>query len=60
MKVYFILMTVGCNYRDGAEEDPPLMPEPPGEPVLTYTFVESDHALNVVTSRSHIGILLFV
>ena len=47
-------------YGDVAEEDPPRMPEPLGEPVLTYTFVDSNHASNVVTSRSHTGILLFV
>ena len=42
------------------EEDPPRMPHPIGEPVLAYTFFESDHASNVVTSRSHTGIILFV
>ena len=42
------------------EEYPPRMPEPLGEPVSTSIFVESDHASNAVTSRSHTGILLFV
>ena len=47
-------------YGHMVEEDPPKMPEPLGEPVLTSTFVESDHASNVITRRSHIGIILFV
>ena len=47
-------------YRDTVEEDPPQIPYPLGEPVLTSTFLNGDHASNVVTRRSHIGILLFV
>lgn len=47
-------------YGDVVEEDPPRMPEPLGEPVVTSTFVDSDHASNVVTRRSHTGILLFI
>ena len=47
-------------HGDMAEEDLPLMIDPVGEPVSTYTFVDYDHASNVVTSRSHTGILLFV
>ena len=47
-------------YGDVAEEDPSRIPEPLGEPVLTSTFVDSDHASNVVTRRSHTGILFFV
>ena len=43
-----------------AEEDPPRMPEPLGEPVLTSTCFYSDHASHVVTRISHTGILLFV
>ena len=42
-----------------AEEDPPRLPEPLGEPVLTFTFVYSEHDSNVV-KRSQTGILLFV
>ena len=38
-------------YRDVAEEDPPRMPEPLGEPVSTSTFSDSDHASNVFTRR---------
>ena len=47
-------------YGDVAEEDTPRMPYPLGEPVLTFTFVYSDHDSNFVTRRSHTGILLFV
>ena len=42
------------------EELPPKMPEPLGKPVHIYTFVDANHAGNVVTRRSHTGILLFV
>ena len=47
-------------YGDVTEEDPPGMPEPLGKAVSQHTFVDSDHASNVVTRRSHTGILLFV
>ena len=47
-------------YEEVVEEDPPQMPEPLGEPVLASTCVEYDHASNVVTRRSHTGILFFV
>ena len=47
-------------YGDLEEEDPPRMPEPLGNPVSTTAFVDADHASNVVTRRSHSGILLFV
>ena len=43
-------------YGDVVEEDPPGMPEPLGKPVLQSVFVDSDHASNVVTRRSHTGI----
>ena len=36
------------------------MPEPLGEPVLSSTLVDSDHASNFINRRSHEGILLFV
>ena len=36
------------------------MPEPLGLPVNIYTFVDANHAGNVVTRRSHTAILLFV
>ena len=47
-------------YGDTVEEDSPQIPEPMGEPLTTSTFVDSDHASNVITRRSHTGILLFV
>ncbi|KAL7523011.1 hypothetical protein ACHAWF_000314 [Thalassiosira exigua] len=46
-------------YGDVVEKDPPGMPEPPGNPVETFAFCNSDHTSNVVTRRSHSGILLF-
>ncbi len=42
------------------EELPPKMPEPLGRPVSIHVFVDANHAGNVVTRRSHTGILLFV
>merc|ERR1712127_1017188 len=36
------------------------MPEPLGAPVDSTAFEDSDHAGNVITRRSHTGILLFV
>ena len=47
-------------YGDVAEELPPNMPEPLGHAVDITCFVDSDHAGNVVTRRSHTGILIFV
>ena len=47
-------------YSDLEEELPPNMPEPLGHPVNMYTFVDANHAGNVVTRRSHTGILLFL
>ncbi|KAL7529246.1 hypothetical protein ACHAWF_002904 [Thalassiosira exigua] len=46
-------------YGDVVEEDPPGMPEPLRKPVKIFAFCDSDHASNVVTRRSHSGILLF-
>jgi hypothetical protein len=36
------------------------MPEPFGRPVNIHIFVDANHTGNVVTRRSHTGILLFV
>ena len=47
-------------YGDVVEEDPPQITEPMDEPVSTSNFVDSDHASNFVTRRSHTGILLFI
>ncbi|KAL7549949.1 hypothetical protein ACHAWF_013200 [Thalassiosira exigua] len=46
-------------YGDVVKEDPPGMPEPLGKPVEIFAFCNSDHASNIVTRRSHSGILLF-
>jgi hypothetical protein len=47
-------------YGDVEEELPPNMPEPRGHPVTISTFVDANHAGNVVTRRSHSGIFIFV
>jgi hypothetical protein len=47
-------------YGDVAEELPPNMPEPKGNGVRIVCFVDANHAGNVVTRRSHTGILIFV
>ena len=36
------------------------MPEPLGHPVTIHAFVDANHAGNVVTRRSHSGIIIFV
>ena len=36
------------------------MPEPRGNQVNTSAFVDADHAGNVITRRSHTGIIIFV
>jgi hypothetical protein len=47
-------------YGKVVEELPPRMPEPKGKSVITSCFVDANHAGNVVTRRSHTGILLYV
>ena len=47
-------------YGDVSEELPPNMPEPKGAGVVITCFVDANHAGNVVTRRSHTGILIFV
>jgi hypothetical protein len=47
-------------YDELEEELPPKMPEPLGHPVHIYVFVDANHAGNLVTRRSHTGILLYV
>ena len=53
----------GANWKDlyGAveEELPPRMPEPRVSPVIISAFVDAEHAGNVVTRRSHTGIIIF-
>jgi hypothetical protein len=47
-------------YGDVTEELLIGMPEPRGKPVVITCFVDSNHAGNNVTRRSHTGILIFV
>ncbi len=47
-------------YGEVQEEDPAGMPEPLGNPVKIRTYLDADHAGNVVTRRSHTGIMIFV
>ena len=48
------------QYRDAAEEVPSKMPKPTGRQVSTTAFVDSSHAANKVTPRSHTGYIIFV
>ena len=45
---------------DVAEEDPTNMPVPLGNPVQMSCFVDSDHAGNKVTRRSHTGVFIIL
>ena len=47
-------------YYDARDPDPPGMPDPHGEPVQINVFVDSDHAGNTVTRRSHTGIMIYL
>ena len=47
-------------YRDAKEEMPKNMPKPRGRSVVTTAFVDSSHAANKVTRRSHSGHIIFV
>ena len=47
-------------YGDIREEVPPDAPEPLGEFVKISGYVDSNHAGNVVTRRSHTGIFIFL
>jgi hypothetical protein len=47
-------------YGDVVEELPPKMPKPLGNPVNITCFVDANHAGNVVTRRSHTGILIYL
>jgi hypothetical protein len=38
---------------------PPNAPEPRGNPIMISCFVDADHAGNLVTRRSHSGIIIF-
>ena len=47
-------------YGDVSEELPPNMPEAKGQPVVVSCFVYANHAGNMITRRSHTGILMYV
>jgi hypothetical protein len=47
-------------YGDVGEELPPNMPEPKGKCVNISCLVDANHAGNVITRRSHTGILIYV
>ena len=47
-------------YVDAKEEIPPNAPEPCGCPVQVNCFVDSDHAGDRITRRSHTGIIAYV
>jgi len=46
-------------YRDAKEPIPSNAPEPRGNRVIISCFVDADHAGNLVTRRSHTGVLIF-
>jgi Reverse transcriptase (RNA-dependent DNA polymerase) len=47
-------------YGNVVEELPAKMPTPLGNPVTISAFVDANHAGNVITRRSHTGIIIFV
>ena len=47
-------------YPDAQEEFPPNAPKPRGKPVQINCFVDSDHAGDRITRRSHTGIILYL
>jgi hypothetical protein len=47
-------------YGDIYEEEPLDMPVPLGMPVEISCFVDANHAGNVITRRSHTGLLIFI
>jgi hypothetical protein len=44
-------------YGDVKEVIPPKAPPPRGKPVVISCFIDADYAANLVTRRSHTGIL---
>ena len=46
-------------YPNAEEAIPPNMPDPKGNLVKVSCFVDADHAGNLLTRRSHTGILIF-
>jgi len=47
-------------YPDAAELLSPRQPPPRGKPVVVSCFCDANHAGNVITRRSHTGILIYV
>ena len=47
-------------YGDVSEEMPQDMPEPKGKSVVVSCIVDANHAGNVITRRSHTGIIIYV
>jgi hypothetical protein len=47
-------------YPDAEETLPLNAPSPRGLPIQINAFVDADHAGNLVTRRSHTGILIFL
>ena len=47
-------------YGDAVEELPPNAPEPRGHSIQINCFVDSDHAGDKLTRRSHTGILIYI
>jgi hypothetical protein len=47
-------------YGDVTEELPRTMPKLTGQPVVVSCFMDTNHAGNVITRRSHTGILIYV
>lgn len=47
-------------YEDAEESYPPLMPVPRRPDFLMICYVDADHAGNLLTRRSHTGIIIFL
>ena len=47
-------------YPDAEDKLPHNMPEPLGNPVVIASYVDANHASNLVNRRSHTGVLLYV
>ena len=47
-------------YKDAKEEMPHNMPEPRGNSVSMYCFVDASHAADKVNRKSHTGVLIFL
>ena len=59
-ELIFTQVDWGEFYPGAAEPIPPNMPEPRGNPIKVFSFVDADHAGNLLTRRSHTGILIFL